>query len=146
MFLVSWLKVLFLVLPDVLVYLPVACFSGLRSVFLSWISLAQVNRNNLIIWASSASACKKCLRPDCDSNLSSTDIKYSVTLSVYRCLTDVCDICWMGRKELWFLYRIRRTLFYPPRCHFRQLWTQKWQKAAAPLTIKPWAEPLIVPV
>lgn len=35
---------------------------------------------------------------------------------------------------------------HPPRCHFRQLWTQKWQKAAAPLTIKPRAEPLIVPV
>lgn len=33
----------------------------------------------------------------------------------------------------------------PPRCHLRQLWTQKWQKAAAPLTIKPRAEPLIVP-
>lgn len=35
--------------------------------------------------------------------------------------------------------------FYPPCCHFRQLWTQEWQKAAAPLTIKPRAEPLIVP-
>ena len=28
-----------------------------------------------------------------------------MTLSVYSCLTDVCDICWIGRKELWFLYR-----------------------------------------
>lgn len=30
-----------------------------------------------------------------------TDIKYSMTLSVYSCLTEVCDICWIGRKELW---------------------------------------------
>lgn len=36
-------------------------------------------------------------------------------------------------------------LFYPPHSHFRQLWNQKWQKAAAPLTIKPWAEPLNCP-
>ena len=35
-------------------------------------------------------------------------------------------------------------LFYPQCCHFRQLWTQEWQKAAAPPTIKRSAEPLIV--
>lgn len=59
----------------------------------------------------------------------------------------MCDICWIGRRELWFLYRIRRggVAFLPPVLSFRQLWTQEWQKAAAPLTIKPRAEPLIVP-
>lgn len=31
-------------------------------------------------------------------------------------------------------------------CHLKQLWTREWQKASAALTIKPWAQPLIVPV
>lgn len=35
---------------------------------------------------------------------------------------------------------------YAPHCHFRQLWTQKWKKAAGCLTIKLWAEVFIVPV
>lgn len=37
-------------------------------------------------------------------------------------------------------------LFHHPPFHFRQLWSQEWQKTAAPLTIKPRAKPLIVPL
>lgn len=43
-------------------------------VFHSYVLPTQVKWNNLIIWASLASACEKCLWPDCNSNLSQIQI------------------------------------------------------------------------
>lgn len=89
----------------------------------------------LIIWVSKHLPGRNVYSPPATPICQRHQILRQVMCILYSCLTDMCDVRWIGRKKNdGSCVRSggggSACSPSPPRCRFRQLWTQKWRKSS----------------